>query len=110
MLEYVFNEVENDDDPIMFSAENQCWDAATLKQLKEEYDIVFMTNDDAVIPVMVLNKNTDYPLLVLGSEDDGTITFKRKYGNFVNCFSPYWVKSLIADLQEAVKLCKKKFI
>ena len=107
MLEYVFNEVENDDDSIMFSAENQCWDEATLKQLKDEYNVVFMSGGDAVIPVMILNKDTKYPLFVLGIEDDGTIFFKRKHGNFIHCFHPYWVKPLIADLEEALRLINK---
>lgn len=108
MLKYVWNEELEDDEPVIFSAENQCWDKATLKQLKEEYNVVFMTSGDAVKPIMIINKDGQYPVLVLGTEDDGTIQFKRKYGHFENCFSPYWVKSLIADLEEAARICEKK--
>lgn len=107
MLQYVFNEDLEDDDTMMFSAEDQCWDDDTLKQLKEEYNIVFMTNGDAVSPVMIINSNGKYPLFVIGSEDDGTLYFKRKNGQFTNCFSAYWAKSLIADLEEALRICKK---
>ena len=107
MLKYVFNTDLEDDEPMMFSAEDQCWDDDTLKQLKEEYNIVFMTKGDGVMPVMILNKDSQYPLFVLGGEDDGTIFFKREYGQFRNTFSPYWVKYLIADLEEALKICKK---
>lgn len=106
MLSYVFNEDLEDDESMMFSAEDQCWDDDTLKQLREEYDIVFMTNGDGVMPIMILNKDSQYPLFVLGSEDDGTIFFKRKYGHFINTFSPYWVKYLIADLEKALEICK----
>lgn len=108
MLAYVFDENLEDDEPMMFSAEDQCWDKKTLKQLRDEYNIIFMTSGDGVMPVMILNKDSKHPLFVLGSEDDGTIFFKRKYGQFQNCFSPYWVDSLIADLQEAVKFYNYK--
>jgi hypothetical protein len=107
MLQYVFNTDLEDDEPMMFSAEDQCWDDDTLKQLREEYDIIFMTSGEGVMPVMILNKDGQYPLFVLGSEDDGTIFFDREYGHFRNTFSPYWVKYLIADLEEALRVCNK---
>lgn len=107
MLQYVFNTDLEDDEPMMFSAEEQCWDDATLKQLREEYNIIFMTSGDGVMPIMILNKDSKYPLLVIGSEDDGTIFFERKYGTLAHTFSPYWVKSLIADLEEALMVCNK---
>ena len=108
MLQYVFNTDLEDDEPMMFSAYDQCWDDATLNQLKDEYNIMFETNGAAVIPVMIINKDSEYPLIVLGSEDDGTITFKRKYGQFEDMFSIGWVKPLIADLEEALKVCNKE--
>lgn len=95
-------EWDEDDDTMYIRAFDQRWDAATLKQLRDEYNIVFMTAGDAVHPIMILDKDSDHPLLVVGSEDDGTIYFHRRYGQFCNCFSPYWVDHLIADLQEAV--------
>lgn len=107
MLQYVFDTNLEDDEPMMFCAEEQCWDNATLKQLREEHNIIFMTSGDGIMPVMIRNKDSQYPLLVLGSEDDGTIFFARKYGQFLNTFSPYWVKSLIADLEEALRVCNK---
>ena len=107
MLQYVFNTDLEDDEPMMFCAEEQCWDDATLKQLREEHNIIFKTSGHGVMPVMILNKDSQYPLLVLGSEDDGTIRFQRKYGSLRNTFSPYWVKSLIADLEEALRVCNK---
>lgn len=107
MLKYIFNTDLKDNEPMMFCAEEQCWDDATLKQLKEEHDIIFMTSGDGVIPVMILNKDSQYPMIVLGSEDDGTIFFQREYGQFVHRFSAYWVKHLIADLKEALKVCNK---
>lgn len=105
MLQYVFNTDSKDDEPMMLCAEEQCWDDDTLKQLRDEYNIIFMTGGDGVTPVMVLNKDSDNPILVLGSEDDGTIKFKRRYGNFVNAFSSYWAKFLIADIEEALRIC-----
>lgn len=107
MLQYVFNTDLEDNEPIMFCAYDQRWDKATLKQLKDEYNVVFMTSGDAVCPVMIVNRDSKYPLLVIGSEDDGTIQFEREYGQFRNCFSAYWTKSLIADLEEALKMCNE---
>lgn len=106
MIEYVFDEGLDADEPMIITAEDQCWDDATLKQLRDEYNIVFMTNGDAVLPVMILNKNK-HPLLVIGSEDDGRIFFKRQYGQFTNSFSPYWVEPFVSDLREAVKICNE---
>lgn len=101
MIEYSFMDDLEDDEPAMLSAEDQTWDEATLKQLREEYNIIFMTGGDAVMPIMIINKET-HPLLVIGHEDDGTICFDRQYGQYINKFSLYWVESLIADLKEAV--------
>jgi hypothetical protein len=107
MLSYVWNEELEDNEPMMFVAEDQCWDKATLKQLKKEHNIVFMTSGDGVMPIMIINKDSDNPLFVIGHEDDGTIQFDREYGHLSHCFSFYWVKSLIADLEEALRVCKK---
>ena len=102
MLRYVDFEdsYECPDDPWMFTAEDQCWDQETLDQLRDEYGIVFMTNGDAVTPVMASRKWG----IVLGTEDDGTIQFQRKYGQPVMHFNPVWVEDLIADLREAHRL------
>ena len=107
MLRYVFNTELEDDEPMMFSAEDQRWDDATLKQLRDEYNIIFMTNGDGVSPVMIINGGGAYPLFVIGSEDDGTIYFERKYGQFEHCFSAYWADYLIADLKEALRVCSE---
>ena len=107
MLKYVFNTDLEDDEPMMFCAEEQCWDDATLKQLREEHNIIFMTNGRGVMPIMIHNKDSKHPLLAIGSEDDGTIYFERKYGQITNTFSPYWVEYLIADLEEALRVCNK---
>ena len=107
MLQYVWNEELEDNEPMMFVAEDQCWDKATLKQLEKEHNIVFMTSGNGVMPIMILNKDSDNPLFVIGHEDDGTLYFDREYGNISNSFSYYWVKSLIADLEEALRICGK---
>lgn len=102
MLQYIDFSDDNDysNDPWMFSAEDQNWDDETLRQLKEEYGVVFMTNGDGVIPVMISERWG----IVLGSEDDGTIQFQRQYGQPMMCFSKIWVEDLIADLKEACRI------
>lgn len=94
MIESVFE----DEDELQIVSEDQCWDKNTLKQLKKEHNITFMTDGDGVIPVMIRNH-----LVILGSEDDGTIFFKKRYKQFENCFDIYWVPFLIADLKKAVE-------
>ena len=110
MLQYVWKEELEKDEPMMFVAEEQCWDKATLKQLKEEHDIVFKTSGDAVMPIMIINKDSDNPLFVIGYEDDGTIQFERKYGQLINCFSFYWVKSLIADTKFEIETYNRRIL
>ena len=111
MLEYVKIDNLKDDEPVMFCAEEQYWDDATLKQLKEEYNVIFMTGGEGVNPVMIVDKGNGkfhHFLFVIGSEDDGCIQFERAYGQFKNSFHYVWAKYLIADLQEAMKICEKQ--
>ena len=103
MIEFA-EHYEDDDNRGRFVlyAEDQTWDMATREQLKNEYGIYFMTAGSAVIPVMVQKTNGKYPLIILGIADDGKIWFNKHYNQYEMCFSAYWVKSLIADLQAAV--------
>lgn len=104
MLDYIrwLDDDIGPDEPLYLSARNQEWDDATLKQLRDDYHIFFMSGGNGVIPVMVLPvKSSADPLIVLGSEDDGTIRFGRQYGQFQNCFSSYWAPYLVSDLAAA---------
>ena len=110
MLDYVKNTDLDDNEPMMFCAEDQCWDKATLKQLKDEYGIIFKTKGNGVSPVMIVDNgdgSCHHFLFVIGSEDDGCIQFERAYGQFKHSFHPFWTKFLIADLEEALKVCDK---
>ena len=103
LLQYIFIRDPDDllsDEPEIFTAEDQCWDEETLRQLREEYNIVFMTNGDGVTPIMV----SDRWGIVLGHEDDGTIQFRYQVGQPEMCFGKIWVEDLIADLREACRL------
>lgn len=105
MLEYVFDNDLDDDDPIMYSAYDQHWDKDTLKELKDKHDVIFMTGGDSVMPVKIINKDSKYPKVAIGSEDDGTIRFYRKYGFYADAFDVAWIPSLIKDLEEAWRIC-----
>lgn len=105
MLQYIgIPEPGEYDEPFMLSAEDQNWDDATLKQLRDEYHIFFMSSGDSVTPIMVTGKK-DNPLIVIGSEDDGTISFHREAGCYQNLMSAYWIPHLIADLEAAKTYC-----
>ena len=111
MLEYVNMKDLEDNEPLRFVAEEQEWDKATLKQLRDEYNVIFMTKGNGVSPVMILNMGSEenpHFLLAIGSEDDGCISFERAYGSFKHTFHTVWTKYLIADLEEALKICEKK--
>ena len=63
-----------------------------------------MSSGDSVTPIMVTGKK-DNPLIVIGSEDDGTISFHREAGCYQNLMSAYWIPHLIADLEAAKTYC-----
>lgn len=105
MLQYVFDKDLDDDEPVAYSAYDQQWDKATLKELKDKHDVIFMTGGDAVLPIKIVKKDGRNSLVTIGSEDDGTITFDREYGYFKNIFSVSWIPSLIKDLEEALYMC-----
>ena len=105
MIEYVFNweDVSSNDKEanslIMLSAEDQRQDKDTLEELKEKYNVFFMSNGmDSVHPIMVRDN-----ICYIGHEDDGTIYFDRKYGHPTNGFSVHWIDSLINELTEVKK-------
>lgn len=85
---------------LRITAEDQSWNKETLKQLREEHDIIFMSAGDGVTPIKIFKYGEHYGV-VLGSEDDGTMRFERYFGDFKHGFSDYWIDFLIADLQEA---------
>ena len=86
----------------MLSAEDQCWDADTLKQLWDEERICY--DGAGILPVKVIprgDKTGEY-LIAFGSEDDGTVFFDKYPGSdhYPHSFSVYWLDSVIAQLQE----------
>ena len=85
---------------LMITAEDQLWNNQTLKQLRDEHDIIFKSAGDGVIPVKVI-KYGKYYGVALGSEDDGTMFFEKYFSQYKHMFNEYWIDSLIADLQEA---------
>ena len=87
-------------------AENQEWDADTLKELREKHNIIFMTSGSGICPIMIIPREINSPLIAIGSEDDGCITFEKHYGQFMNSMDIYWIDSLIADLKEAKEFAK----
>lgn len=106
MIEHVEDYIDEQygESRLYISAEGQTWDKETLQQLKDEHDIIFMTNGDGVAPVKVIeysyNDESHYGI-VIGSEDDGTISFDKYYDSWRSTMSEYWIDYLIADLQEA---------
>lgn len=104
-----------DDEALVIWAKNQEWTKKALKELKLQYNIFFMTNGDGVHPVMVFkqkykigNREGTEIQCAIGSEDDGTIRFKKQTPSyFENTFSIYWINSLISDLIAAQKFAKE---
>lgn len=108
MLSYIeWGESQGPDEPFYLTAEDQTWDEDTLKQLRDEYNIFFMSDGEGVVPVMILHPTT-IPMVVFGIEDDGTIAFAREYGHCKHCISADWIPGLIADLAAAKAFCDAK--
>ena len=105
MLKEVYEEMQDDEitSIVYYAAENQKWDKKTLKQLKDEHNIIFMTAGASVRPLMVIPRKGKNPLLAIGTEDDGCITFRKRYDYFADIMDVGWLDSFIADLTEAKK-------
>lgn len=97
------------------SAEEQTWDKETLEELWDRYNICF--DGKSIMPIKIINKDLENPMIVLGSEDDGTIYFERCcYGKpedwiedeYKNMFSAYWIDSVIEQLQEVKRRLKSE--
>lgn len=83
------------------SAEDQIWDEETLKQLREEHNVFFMSNEmDSVTPIKIILNSENKPILFgIGSEDDGCLFFNK-------FMSIKWIDSLINELQTVKKAYK----
>ena len=105
MLLYHFS----DPDCERFCAADQRWDDETLKEIKEKYNIFFMSNGkDGATPLMLIPRPRTSPLIVVGWEDDGSIGFNKNEGGWEKCFDSYWIESFIADLQAAKEAIDSK--
>lgn len=106
MIAGVLNEENSPNRPFYIDVEEQTYDEATIKQLRDEYNIFFRSG--GVRPVMLIPcDNEEGCCVVIGSEDDGCICFRRDmFGNFINAMSLYWIDDLIADLTDAKEYIK----
>lgn len=82
-----------------YSAEDQVWDDATLNELWEKYHIIY---NGGIKPVKIVFRENDNPLCVLGSEDDGTLYFKKYYktNDYMNSFDMSWLSNIISQLED----------
>lgn len=110
----MISSVIEDEEGLMISAVNQKWDKDTLKELREKYNIIFMTSGDGIraFKIIELDENIcghhiTSPLVVVGHEDDGTICFTKRYMQFQDQFDSTWIDSIIADLKEVNKICNE---
>lgn len=95
MIKCVFEDKEGFD----IYAEERRWDKETLEQLKNEYNVYFKTEGDAVMPVLVRDGN-----VVIGGEDDGHIFFYKRHGQFIVLASESYIPALIKDLESAIRV------
>lgn len=101
MISEVYHKSPIPNQTFYITAEEQTWDDATLKELREKYNIFF--NGYGVRPVMLVpSSNQEGCCVVIGYENDGVITFRRNmFGNFMDAMSPCWIEDLIKDLTDA---------
>lgn len=74
-------------------AENQSWDQETVKQLKNEYNIIY--DGTGCYGFEVIPRQQSNPLIRIYSEDDGCL-----YETDIE-FDFYWIKSFIKNLLDA---------
>lgn len=92
------------DKKLIFTAEDQCWDETTLEELRTKYNIIFMTAGDGVRPIMIVEREGEESLIVIGGEDDGQIFFHKPYGQLANALSVHWIPYLVSDLLKAKEI------
>lgn len=80
-------------------AENQNWNKETIKQLKNEYNILY--DGTGCYGFEVIPREQSNPLIRIYSEDDGTL-YRT---NIV--FDIYWIKSFIKNLLDAENYAHK---
>lgn len=98
MIAYTnYNEELEEDENVIFRAEDQEWDDATIKELKEKYHVIYTHGIQATM--LVKSHYDGRILLAQGFEDDGCIQFPRRYNQFDHMYSPYWLDSNIKLLQ-----------
>ena len=94
-------------EPLMFYAEDQTWDAETIQELREKYNVIY--NGGIRAYRIVPRKDSQLPpFVIVGHEDDGIIQFSRDYGYYEDCFSSYWLNSIIRDLEEVKSFIEEK--
>ena len=81
------------------SPDGDCWPSHRRKQLIEQHKIFFKGD---VMPVKLVKGKSDYPLFVIGWEDDGQIGFYRHiHNNFICEANINWIDNLIENLRDA---------
>lgn len=104
MIEHVYPICnENGSDYLQIIAEDQTWDKKTLNQLRKEHNIIY---NDGILPMKIIPRKTTNPLVVIGSEDDGIITFEvddRGWYNHSITFDASWCDVLIEQLKKVKK-------
>ena len=79
----------SDNNDLEISTFNQEWDNVSIQELK---DMKIFYSSDSVYAVQLNDDNSRFRI---GVEDDGTLFFSKWMGN------PYWIPSLIKNLQKA---------
>ena len=92
------NEELEADENVIFRAEDQEWDNATIKELKEKYHVIYTGGIQAIM--LVKSTYDGRILLAQGFEDDGCIQFPRSYNQFEHMYHPYWLDSNTKLLQK----------
>lgn len=104
----LIHEFAADDDRVLydevhcFSVYDQWWNKEAIQELWDKHNIIFMSSGRGCIPVKIIPRDGEAPLVALGVEDDGTLYFRmNSFGGYANSFDSSWIDSFIADLQEA---------
>ena len=84
----------------IIAAHNQHWTTDDCKRLREEENIVY---NKGVVAIEIIPRKNSNPLLKIGIEDDGFISF----GHDDLTIDAHWANDLIKTATDALKLTGK---
>lgn len=93
--------IYKDDEDVYIFAKDQCWSDKVTQNELLSIDIIL----SGILPIKIIPRTNNNPLLQIGSEDDGVIHFNDSKNPK---FDAYWAPLLIDDIRTALNIIEKR--